>query len=63
MLARPRGRFPSRNGANAGGTNHVRCERSFVELRDEFRARRPNDEQGQGEQRATRATDEEPVKA
>ena len=30
MLARPRGRFPSRNGANAGGGNHVRCERSFV---------------------------------
>jgi hypothetical protein len=50
LLARLRGRSSTRDRANVAGANHVRCERTFVELRDEFRARRPNDEQGQGEQ-------------
>jgi hypothetical protein len=50
LLARLRGRSSIRDRANVGGANHVRCERTFVELRDEFRARRPNDEQGQDEQ-------------
>ena len=33
--------------ADAGGADHVRGERSFVELRDELRAKPPEDEQGQ----------------
>ena len=47
---------------DAGGADHVRCERAFVELRDELRAEPAEDEQGQGKQ-GDRASDEKPAEA